>query len=207
MRLIYACLLVLVVNTARADLIPITFAGTDDPAGDSLLGDLLLDSAATWDITSHGFDVYSGVLYSPLQTISGTYGAYDFSGTVRLHVLDNPAVFPGGGEVNSPDNWILRSQTIASNLIGGLTIVGMNMGTFIFPTSFDAFTLTPPPLGRSFDGTTGRDTSFWYTMIFSDGTTSGGWLSSIHSVPEPATLMLFGAGLLGMLAARKKRRA
>lgn len=206
MRFVCACLVMLVANTCRADLIPITFAGSDEPVGDSVFGNLFLDSAATWDITSHGSDIYTGVLYSAAQTITGTYGAYDFAGTVRLHVTDYPAVFPGGGEVLGSDNWIVRSQTLASNVIDGLSLVGLNLGTFLSP-SFDSFTLTPPPLGRFSDGRTGLDTSFWYTMVFSDGTTSSGYLSSIHSVPEPATLSLLGAGLLGMLAARKKRRA
>ena len=209
-----AVLALLVHTPAFAGLIPGTFAGNDDGTdGLSLTGSFLLDADAPWTITSFG-SARDGTLVSPRQTISGTYGGYEFSGAARLVAVDAPPEIPGWS-MTAFEHWIVRA-TVSSTMLGDVWMTALNFGAVEISTDYDYLTPYAPPISgfvacavEPCSQTFWMTPEYWYTAAFSDGSTRSGRLTMLSqpaSVPEPGTLLLLSSAL-GLALLRKKRRA
>jgi hypothetical protein len=140
---------------------------------------------------------------SPFNSLSGTYGAYSFSGVSRLDILDVPTSYVGSC---CQDSWIVRggspvlSPPLTGNVVGGRSVTGLNMFIFGSPgagTLFSGAPLTPPHLDSP------NPFNFQYTVNFSDGSLEGGELNTLVLVPEPPSVALLTFGVIGLLVGFK----
>jgi hypothetical protein len=177
-----AAISVLLCCPAWSQLVDYSFSGEG-----GLSGQFSLDSQAQFAITP-GPIGNTGILLSPHQTLSGTYGGYSFNGQPGLYTFDQPA----DSDSFLPDYWIIRAP-VASDSFNGLSIVGLNLFIYTGPGA-NPMSLTPPLHGTS-------QYDFQYTVQFSDGSFTGAGLVSLgfaSPAPEPGALALVVVGLVAV---------
>lgn len=181
-------ILVLCAGPSTAGAVFYTFSG-----GNGLAGSFTLDENTPFSITVDMFGT-SGVLMSPLNHISGVFGALTFQGTPSLFVSDLFTPCCGGAE----DSWIVRSN-ITGPTVNGLTPAMLNLFIFRGADAVTPISLIPPAPGNSpFD--------FQYTFGFTDGSFTSGALTTLTLVPEPSTVTLLTFGLPITAALLRTRR-
>ena len=188
LALIMIAMIVLVLcgGPSTASAVFYTFSGAN-----GLAGSFTLDENTPFTITVDMFGT-SGVLMSPLNHISGVFGAFTFQGTPSLFVSDLFTACCGGAE----DSWIVRSN-ITGPTVNGLTPAMLNLFIFRGADAVTPISLIPPAPGNfPFD--------FQYTFGFTDGSFTSGALTTLTLVPEPSTaaLLVFGLGLTMTLRRR-----
>ena len=152
---------------------PVMFSFSGDR---ELKGQFILDDAASFTF-SNQFEATVATLSSPIQRISGTYGAYSFDGSINLVVTDRPA-FSGGQETLLNDSWIGRS-TLSGPDVDGRSLTNLNLFVYTSAASLNGASLTPPPFVLS-------PSLFQYTVRFSDGTIAAAPLTHRRGKHSPA---------------------
>lgn len=188
---------------------------------------LVFVTSTTRDATSSDIAVYNTFVQSAANAanigIGGRLGDVHWSAiasTSRVDARDNAFVF--GPVYNLNDQIVAVSF---ADLWDGslLTAIGYNelndqisasVWTGTFPDGFGGPNYLGQAINFMFDGRSSSSGSAWIGASF---TFSAATLKSLYalseqltvqsaSVPEPATLMLFGSGLVGLLAWRARRR-
>ena len=165
--------------------------------------------AATTGLTSHGIPAPASGTFQFVNP-SITIGPVTFASTTLL--LQNDGAYGVGQHY-------LESQAAETLTLSGATAIGFDLGTF-FPGagSFTAsvnggapitVTTTGGAPQHRFFGIT--DTDLITSIVFSDPTSGVGELDildfqvgSVVTTPEPASLFVFGAGILGLIASRRR---
>ena len=179
-----------------------TFTGREGisfPSGLGLNGVLTLDLNDPGTVTPfpNGENGSSAVYASSNHSLSGSFGAWTFSGVSTVSVFDGPEFWSDGVDNTGADHWIVRTPVTGPS-VNGWTPYYLNI---YFSTSAAGITsaqLVPPmdPLTPANLG----DLSF--RLDLSDGSDNllnfSGEIFSVQSVPEPTAFSLFllGGGLL-----------
>ena len=172
-----------------------TFSGAN-----GLAGTFTLDESTPIVVTQELLGTGGGQ-QSPLNTLEGTFGAFTFSGTPFLSIFD----VRNDLDTLNQDHWILRAgapfgSDLTGSSINGLAVTGLDL--FIFTTNHQTmpFDFTVPPHDNNpFD--------FQYVVVFSDGSNTGGALTTLVFVPEPPTLALLALGLVATVVVQRIRSA
>jgi hypothetical protein len=179
--------LVLSGGPSTAGAVAYTFSGAN-----GLAGSFTLDGNTPFATTVDMFGT-SGVLMSPLNHISGVFGAFTFQGTPSLFVSDLFTECCGGAQ----DSWIVRSN-ITGPTVNGLTPALLNLFIFRGADAVTQISLIPPaPGGSPFD--------FQYTFGFTDGSFSSGPLTTLTLVPEPSSVSSVVLGLIAIVAVHRRQ--
>jgi hypothetical protein len=179
-----------------------TFAGREGisfPSGLSLTGGLTLDLNDPGTVTplANGEDGSSALFASSNHSLSGSFGAWTFSGVPVVSVVNTPEFWSGGAENSGQDNWIARTP-VTGPMVGGWTPVFLGIFYYTSPAAITSSQLAPPmdPLTNVNPG----DFSFYFQLTdASDNLLDfSGEIFSMQSVPEPTAFSLFllGGGLL-----------
>ena len=187
-------LLVLIFCCAHAeDATLYTFSGAN-----GLSGTFTLDDTVPFDITMGFGGSLFARLASPENTLSGTFGAYTFTGTgVELHTFHNYFVPP---PFDFPSSyWIVRSQ-ITGPQVNGLTPTILNLFLYdsVNPNQFPS--LNPPIPGSP------NEFNFQYAFAWSDNSFVTDPLTTLVMIPEGSSLLLLVFGSLLALAYIRRRR-
>ncbi len=151
---------------------------------------LKLSGTYTFETTTPGLlpsglstQMYSGSL-SNLQLSIGNYGASLSSGGTNLTLVST-----GGTSLYSVN------AGVSGNLVKGLapSLFSINLADET-GTAFSSVALP----GKVAPSLSSFNVNRW-TLVFSNGSTLVGSLDSLKAVPLPATVLLFGAGLIGLV--------
>ena len=198
------CSLLVVAETSRAAPVPVTFSFTGSVSGvtglqlpslippglNNMSGDVTYDSAAPQVFPGTGFypDSIMGLTLN-INLNSGSYQALYASGSNGIFIINSPA---GGGDDNIT---AFSSATSASSIAGTLPVsfyVSLSDPTGNVFSNLDLPT-TPPSVG-SF-----ASTSNAWGLVFANGDKVVGSFNTLTSVPLPAAVILFGAGLIALV--------
>jgi hypothetical protein len=179
-----------------------TFTGREGigfPSGLGLNGVLTLDLNDPGTVTplANGENGSSAMYASSNHSLSGSFGAWTFSGVPVVSVADGPAFWSGGAENSGQDNWIVRTP-VTGPMVGGWTPVFLGFFYYTSPAAITSSQLAPhmDPLTNVNLG----DFSFYFQLTdAADNLLDfSGEIFSVQSVPEPTAFSLFllGGGLL-----------
>ena len=166
-----------------------TFTGEN-----GLSGTLTFDETVPIAVTKFPFGS-EGIHTSPLNHISGQFGAYEFEGSATLAILD---VMVDGFALT--DLWVARAD-ITSPAINGLSLDKLNLLIFRHPAITTAISFEPP--------TTNFQSDFQYVFEVSDQSFIVAPLTSLVFVREPSSLVLTAVGMAAVLklVMRRERAA
>jgi hypothetical protein len=139
---------------------------------------------------SHPAGFVTGFSNNSLSTVSVTESSY-----AQACVVSTCGTTIGSGDVFSTAN-LLSTLTVAP---GGAT----NSGTVAFPSTIGLGSLYDVTLVYTFTFTGAGNASATITLAPPAGPTGGPG----NPVPEPITVSLFGAGVLGAVAMRRRKKA
>lgn len=187
-----------------------------------LVGAMTLSAQADYVFSGTG---NSGTLSGPTQSWSFNYNGTDnwgspgiAAGTVQYGLPDSAygfvITFTGPGTINAASITIGNNAGCVGSLDGGTTFCALNPSqiweaSLVGPSSIQFLAQDPSYVLDT-------DRSYFVNIFFDNGTPTGftgSWLTSFSpngpgsDVPEPATLALLGAGLLGLGRFRARRKA
>jgi len=168
-------------------------------------GSFTLNDSTPFRITNQGFFSLGGPLaptpyveyLAESALISGTYGAYSFSGAGGggLDVLDYQPRYDSALDRSLGDWWILRANVSGPEL-NGRSVTALSIFEYLGANNLDGPSfIPPPPIHNPFD--------FQFFVGFSDGTHESGGLETLTLVPELSSALLLGFGLLGIIALKR----
>jgi hypothetical protein len=154
----------LLAPTAEAGPISYTFTGEG-----GLTGGFVLDDEAAWEIEeiTDPSTATFGKLSSPLHSLWGTLGSYEFSGTPTLQVQHWD-----DSEFQSLERWIVRADLTSSGGSPAMKAIGLHLWT----GNISDISLVPPLIDP-------HPLNFVYIIEFSDGSTLHKQLESVAMVP------------------------